>query len=151
MQAKQSKVGIHLPVPVSDKCSAIPRKAGTHLMWLGKTLWMSFLPLPPSFLSSLCWGVGWNIPVVSWSWDQLFLFVSPQPSHWWGGMRSRRRPDFVERCSAIMKTTVCYQHFLAQNQNLAPYLQLWRKFALSQPKPAQKEKGTLKIISITIN
>lgn len=146
---KQSKTRDSPPSSIGRQAFRYPQesKATSRVMWEDPwdVLPFIYLHLSPVLCVVL---VRLNIPVVSWG--QLFwlvssqLLVHPQSSRWWGRMRSRKRSWPCATLLSSNKNNCVLPIFAGTKSNLAPYLQLWRKLTLSQPKPAQKEKGTFK-------
>ena len=102
-------------------------------------------PSPPSSSPSfICWAwhhMVWNIPLVSWGQlSQLCplpkLLVHPQPAHWWGGVRAEKALALCKHCSAITKTSLCYQHCFSTTPKHSPILATMKKINSIPAKPA---------------
>lgn len=61
--------------------------------------------------------------------------LSSQPPQWWAVWGAEKVSTCCKQRSAITETSLCEPQFPAQIHNATPYLLLWRKWALSQPKP----------------
>ena len=85
-----------------------------------------FLLLPPALYAEhdvIWYGISlWSVGVSSPSCVPSQLLVHPQPTHWWGGVRSRKGLDSVQALLSNKENIpVLSTLFPAQIQNIAPY------------------------------
>ena len=121
-RTSKAKQGIYSPLPTGrpmlshlQESRAPPRVTVT---WEDRHHHSRRPPLPSSSPSFICcehdavrhgvslWSVGVGCPGCVPSQPP----VHPQPARWWGGVRDRKGLDLGELCSAITKTSLCYEH-----------------------------------------
>ena len=121
----KEKQGIHSPLPIGRQVFSHPQESRAPscvmVTWEDKHHRSEHPPLS-FFPSFICWAwchMVWNIPLVSWG--QLSRLCplpascAPPASSLVGWGEEQKRPWLCKHCSAVTKTSLCYQHCFSTN------------------------------------